>query len=355
MSLDEKQIAFYKDVANDLWSILIWTDYGSNGFQKLSYLTESITKIYKHLNFSSFSNIIIYVRLEESVSLENIDNSNCIPYRSFQNLATISGDTLTIEVQENLDVLVSVDFAPQIEPLRANAIVYQRIGTNESILGKTEQKTLKQPPNSESYFSIQTYKDLDVALEDYKVKVARSTAMCPELKTIWFDDNRIFLKPKPEHLMRNSLTYFLKLRLRTAAEVRPEQVVDESHPVDIKVTWEYSTNLALIEIKWLGKSLQNYGANFTQNYSAARALKGATQLAEYLDSNRVQAPDKVTKGYLVVFDGRRWQINSNKAEISRSNGFHFENSEIQYTPEYNKTRTDFAKPVRFFMEPNCTI
>ncbi len=353
MIQDEKQLEFFKKVVQDVSSVLIEEDYGSIGILKLTFLTDTITQIYKHLDFSSFTRIIIYTTLDKALSLENVENSNFVLYLSFQNLAQIRGTELTIEVRENSDLLVSVDFIPSVDVLRANALVYKREQAVETILGKTQQKLLPQIPNAESCFSVKTYKELDAALEDYKVKVARFSDNCLYLATVWLDPNKIFFKPKPEHSMRDSLTYFLQIRLRNT-EVRPEQVVDKSHPVDIKVTWDYTINLALIEIKWLGKSLEQRRESFKQNYTHGRALEGAEQLASYLDANRIQAPDKITKGYLVVFDGRRWYVNSRTKEITNKQGFHFENEEIIYDPEYNKTRTDFAKPVRFFMEPKCT-
>jgi hypothetical protein len=354
MIKDEKQLEFLKKVAQDDCSLLVSNDYGHEGLQKLTFLTDTITKIYKHLDFSSFRKIVIYTALDKALSLENIENSEWTLYNSLQNIVHISGNELTIEIRENLDLLVSVNFIPPVDLLRTNAIVYQRYQSVETILGKTQQKSLKQIPNAESWFSVQTYKELDTALEDYKVKVARYSDNCPHLKTIWFDPNKIFFNPKPEYVMRDSLTYFLKIKLRNT-EVRPEQVVDKSHPVDIKVTWYYTNNLALIEIKWLGKSLEQWGASFKQNNNKSKALEGAEQLTDYLDVNKIQAPDKITKGYLVVFDGRRWRVNSETREITTRQGFHYENDEITYNPDFHKARTDFAKPMRFYMEPKCTI
>ena len=351
---DENKVEFFKKIAQDQFALLIREDYGVDGFEKLTFLTDAITNIYKHLNFSSFTRIVIYTALDEgeALSLEHSESSDYVVYQSFQNLAQINGTELTIEVRENLDLLVSIDFIPSVDILREKAIIYERKRSSETILGKTKQKPLRQIPNAESYFSIQTYKELDVALEDYKVKVARFSDNCPHLAAVWLDPNKIFFKPKPEYKMRDSLTYFLQISLR-GAEVRPEQIVDKSHPVDIKVTWNLTNKLALIEIKWLGKSLNQLGKEFP--YTASRALKGAKQLADYLDANKLQAPDKIAKGYLVIFDGRRWGTNPKTREISRINGFHFENNKIQYNPDFHKARSDFAKPVRFFMEPNCTI
>lgn len=354
MNLDDNQLDYFKSVAQELSTVLISEDYGDDGIEKLTFLTDAIKNIYKHLNFQSFQQIVIYTFLskDQSLSLENIEDVDHTVYRSFQNLSQIQGSKLTIEVSGNLELLVSIDFVPDLDELRNHGIVYIRENEVETFLGKTEQRRLKEIPISESYFSVPTFRKLDEALEDYKVKIARYSSNCPHLSTVWFDTDKIFFKPSPEQIMRNSLTYFLQIRLR-GTEVRPEQVVDQSHPVDIKVTWNLSSKLALIEIKWLGKSISKLGESFSQTYTASRAVNGAKQLIDYLDANKIQAPDKTTKGYLAVFDGRRWSTNTNTTEISKEHGFYYQNSDITYTPEYHTIRIDFSKPVRFFMEPNC--
>ena len=80
-------------------------------------------------------------------------------------------------------------------------------------------------------------------------------------------------------------------------------------------------------------------------------LEGAKQLSEYLDSNLVQSPVKTTKGYLAVFDARRWGCSSSTTTVKKADGLKYLNEIIILTPDYSATRTDFAKPFRFFMEP----
>jgi len=353
MISDESQLEYFKKIANDNFSVLIKEDYGSGGIERLTILTEKIAKIYKHLNFLSFERIIIFTALDQGLSLDKVAGSNCNKCHSINNLTQIHGTEITIEVTENLELLISVNFIPSLDLLRSNAVVYERHQTVETILGKIQQRTLREIPNTDSYFAIKTYKELDIALEDYKVIVARYSDSCSELRNVWLDSNKIFFKPRPESKLRDSLIFFLKIRLRNT-EVRPEQVVDASHPVDIKITWEYTTYLALIEIKWLGKSLMSIGGGtFNQIYSHSRALEGANQLVDYLDKNKIQAPQKITKGYLVVFDARRWGTNTNTEKLTKAQGFRYENNEINYNPDYSQIRSDFARPVRFFMEPKC--
>ena len=349
---DEKQIDFFKGIVHDQYLIMITDDYGSDGFERMMLLTDAIIKIYRHLNFLSFSRIIIYSPFEKASFLESIPNSKPVRYYSFQNLSQLSGSQLTIEIRENLDLYVSSEFIPNIETIKPNAIVYQWKNHEEVIFGKTEHRPLRRIPFSDSYFATQTYKQLEVALEDYKVRIAR-VSNCHYLEDAWFNNNKIYFKSGPEHFLRDSLRQFLYYQIRDA-EVRPEQNVDSSHPVDMKITWSFTNRLAIIEIKWLGRSLNHAGDSITQNYTQARAVRGAEQLKDYLDNNKSFAPDKITIGYLVVFDGRRRGSDTIIDGISQDNADHYKNREIEYNPDYSITRSDFAKPVRFFMDAKST-
>lgn len=99
--------------------------------------------------------------------------------------------------------------------------------------------------------------------------------------------------------------------------VKREQIVDATHPVDIKVTWPAINNVALIEVKWLGDSGQT-------QYRDARANEGAKQLIDYLASSVQEEPDKHFVGYLTVFDGRRGKTSNQ-----------YERQEINYRSEYS--------------------
>jgi hypothetical protein len=199
-----------------------------------------------------------------------------------------------------------------------------------------------------SVFSRPTFGTLREALQLYRQRIRSSS--CLVFAAAWEDANRLFFKRHAEKEMRRSLHQFLSSVLRDA-EVRPEQIVDETHPVDIKITWMFTTRLALVEIKWVGKSRD--GGRITASHNAARANDGAKQLADYLDANRTLAPDHQTKGYLLVVDGRRLGLNEKTTAISKTNGFHYENVEIVFDPEFHRLRDDFEAPVRVFVEPIC--
>lgn len=352
MISDQRHIDYYKKITDTLYLPMVLNDYGSDKQDQLLHLTDSISKIYKHLKYNSFKSVVIYTSIEVSTSLSIIAGANPVKILSYENLSPLTGENIVIEVKPNGDLHYSIDFSFDINANRYAAIIYTFIKATEieTIFGKSSERNLPSIPDSDSYFAIQTYKDLDLALEDYNTKVARHSE-CGYLNNIWADTNKIFFKPKPEHILRNSLTYFLKIRLRNT-EVRPEQVVDQSHPVDIKVTWTLASHLALIEIKWLGKSLEtNPTMKITQTYTDSRALEGAKQLADYLDANLIQAPVKTTKGYLVIFDARRKNCNKGTTTVSKVNGMKYLDKIIIYSPDYSAKRTDFAKPFKFFMQP----
>ncbi len=153
--------------------------------------------------------------------------------------------------------------------------------------------------------------------------------------------------------MRRSLTHFLKATLRDA-ETRPEQNVDESHPIDIKVTWGLSNRIALIEIKWLGTPKYPDG-HLGKTYTDSRARDGAQQLSDYLDANRASVPTHVSKGYLVVLDARRANLRPETISLSLSQRLHYRDREIKYNPAFHQLRDDFAPPIRMFAEPVCDI
>lgn len=261
----------------------------------------------------------------------------------------IALDTVVIyEVMgwDNFTVWDGADINPEI--LSRNAIVYKYENGVECFYANGQRVSVASlQVNSASFFSKATFMDLDEALQRYKEEEARMSA-CYVLNEVWLDDKRILLKPKPEALMRKSLEQYLRRHIRDG-DVRPEHNVNETEPVDIKVTWDYSMDRALIEIKWLGKCGQT-----TTCYTAGRARKGAGQLVNYLEEEKVRSSNKYENlGYLVVIDARRRCVNNDTTEVSIENGMHFAEQEIEYDPAFHETRDDFKKPVRMFVEPKC--
>jgi hypothetical protein len=235
--------------------------------------------------------------------------------------------------------------------LSQTAVVYSFEKGTERFYAKSESKLLRKLiPGRTSNFAVPTFNDLREALAAYR-DTQVLTSSCDILSTAWYEPNRLFFKPAPEETIRRSLTRYLKITFEPNAEVRPEQIVDESHPVDIKVTWFMTNRLALIEIKWLGRSRDDAGIK--NNHTVARAKSGAKQLADYMDANKVQATTHETRGYLVVVDARRAKLSINKTTLSTDDGMKFAASEIPYDPKFHEIREDFETPIRMFVRPVC--
>ncbi|MDT0642594.1 hypothetical protein RM553_07075 [Zunongwangia sp. F363] len=350
MIVDPEQVNFFRSIAQREFALKVLDDLGPDSLEHLLVLTESVSEIYKHLLYESFEEVLICKSLNSTPIFEFMDSSKVIEVTSLNSFSNRRGNQICIEIVNRNKFRICIDAKINKNELIKDAILYQHLSYSEeeTIYTTNSTSTLRQIPGSDSYFALQSFKELDKALEQYAIKRARNSN-CPILKNAWFSKSRIFFKVKPESLLRDSLTDFLKISFRE--EVRPEQIVDDSHPVDIKVTWQMINRIALIEIKWLGKSLKNLGEEFTSIYTDARAREGAKQLSDYLDENIIQAPDKNSKGYLVIFDARRWQTNNQTKDISEENGLYYINSEINYNPKYEIIRKDFAKPIRFFINP----
>lgn len=187
---------------------------------------------------------------------------------------------------------------------------------NESLTIKGKHFQLSEYYDSavSSIFARPTYKELEEAMDYYDTRYVRECS-CKVLSQIWTDATKKEFVQKPEHFMRDSLWQCLQNILRNHT-VKREQIVDATHPVDIKVTWPTINNVALIEVKWVGDSGQT-------QYRDSRANEGAKQLIDYLASSVQEEPDKHFVGYLTVFDGRRGR-NSNQ----------YERQEINYNAEF---------------------
>jgi len=346
----QRDINTIKELLSNDYTSCISNDYGNIGISNLKVVLEAIPTIFRNINLRNFTSIVIFksdiFNLEEQVD-------NCLIVQNYIHLASIEKNNLVIQVK-NLDEIVISTSDIQISDIVLTDFVYQYTKSKEMFHTRTAICDLPKVSGTDSCFAISTYKELDEALLHYKTSVARH-AECQHVKTAMYSNDRIFFKPHPEHLLRDSLVYFLKIRLRgEGLEVRPEQNVDTSHPVDVKVIWGFTNHIALIEVKWLGKSLDPDTITFSSIYTESRARDGAKQLADYLDANKVQVPNHTTMGYLVVFDLRRWNTNEATTQIACTNGFRYHDNEIEYNPQYHRIRTDFADPIRMFITPQCT-
>jgi hypothetical protein len=215
----------------------------------------------------------------------------------------------------------------------------------------TRQKIYEVPKvaASPSYFGIPYFNDLKKSLEQYGETWVKES-QCEIFAATWLDSHRVIFGPRPEFRMRRSLQRHLRsgLREHTGVAIMPEQNINETRPVDLKVTWS-SNRVALIEIKWLGKSARSGEARATQEHGARRACEGAVQLADYLDLHRKELPHEETRGYLAVFDARRRGVVLPIDDISEVDGSYYRYREIEYDQAI-LSRPDFEYPSRFFCE-----
>ena len=204
-----------------------------------------------------------------------------------------------------------------LDVLRAYEALYQHISLSEykDFFLLALITSAMQCCNAKKDGKCLRYLELDEAMDYYNTRYVRDSS-CAVLSQIWTDEAKREFVQKPEHFMRDSLWQCLQNILRNHT-VKREQIVDATHPVDIKVTWPAINNVALIEVKWLGDSGQT-------QYRDARANEGAKQLIDYLASSVQEEPDKHFVGYLTVFDGRRGKTSNQ-----------YERQEINYRSEYS--------------------
>lgn len=247
----------------------------------------------------------------------------------------------------------------EVDPtaLAQNSLVYRYHDRLDRILARTYDVSVeKVVPRFASNFANPTFDDLEEALKYYATMAEESR--CLLLENVWeggVDGPRLVLVNRPEQIMRRSLSQMLAIVLRNAS-VRPEQNTDESKPVDIRIEWSASSSASLIEIKWLGcataKPREDTDEETYTRYDAHRAVQGARQLADYLDRERRFSRALTLKGYLVVFDARRGHDRSDPHQLlDVESALRFAREEIQYSPDYSKSRPDFAPPRRFFLQP----
>ncbi|NRS51446.1 hypothetical protein [Brevibacillus sp. HB2.2] len=207
-------------------------------------------------------------------------------------------------------------------------------------------------PDSASYsiFAQPTFKDLHAALWQYYNKNARYS-ICSKISDSWINSDRLRFKPGPEHSLRDSLWIFLRSVLRGNPEVKREQNVDDDNPVDLKVTWKMSKAVALLEVKWLGKSFNLETRRKTSDYSERRAIEGAIQLRDYIRTSHEENTDIHFMGYLVLFDGRRQRIGEFDSVPTLEQAIFYRDKNIEY-PEHLENDESLNLEYRFFLEPN---
>lgn len=220
----------------------------------------------------------------------------------------------------------------------------------ESVVTETGSIDIDPFPGLVSPFALSYFRDLEGALQDYyDFKARRSND--PHLKLIWADPERLVLSNRPEQHMRRSLHDFLSTRLRDAEpEVIQEQNVNETEPVDIRIQWLDTNRISLLEVKWLGDSLNPRGEIATR-YREARAMEGYQQTLDYVRSQRVTLANHIVRGQMVLFDARREGVElSSDGSFSSEDRWGYQTRDVDYS-KVAVVEVGVEEPRRFFLEP----
>jgi hypothetical protein len=321
--------------------------HGERGTQSFRDLATVIMTVFDYVEPEQFPGVIIIFKCLDD-SHRPIAEDNAVVIHNPAVLGQETQGDVVLQALSDGRLLLWKNMQVDIASVAAGAVVYRYQGRREFFFAGTSETEVEKVGQYASLYAIPAFSDVRQALEHYRTDMAKESS-CKILEGVWADPKRLFLVNGPEDTMRDSLIQFLKITVRDA-ETRPEQNMNARRPVDIKVTFNFSPRIAVIEIKWIGVSIHNDG-RIAVRYTDARARVGANQLVRYLNWNKQETPNHITRGYLVVFDARRRGLKKNAVAVSRPKGAYYRNREVKFNPRFDKTRSDFERPIRMFMEP----
>jgi hypothetical protein len=326
--------------------------FGQDGLDAVFRVMNAVRTFYREVDPERIEGEIVFFSRTLAAQQENSGRTQ--PFRFCASEAVGGRITMLVIEVDASGVLYKLDHTGLcIDTLARAAVVYHfSRGIELFYAGDQKREVVRLDHASLSQFAIPTFPNLRTALKDYATSNVREST-CYILNRIWFDQARLYLKAKPESIMRDSLTQFLRNRLGGEYDVWPEQNVNERNPVDIRVQPRMLNNrLMLIEIKWLGDSKAPEG-RITVQYRDARAREGAVQLASYLDEQARSAPARVVHGFYVIIDARRKNLIATSDSICRADGLHFQDAEIEFGASWDRNRPDLDPPYRMFACPVC--
>lgn len=343
-------------LAQSHFQVFVELQYGAAGTDALQQVLRAARRIFQVRTPESFAGgLVVVARLDGSAS----EDDEFEPADDVYEVQAL-GEAILIEVRP--DGVFARPRRPQdvTTNIAAACVVYEFAprgnSYHEAIVLPDREVDLPNPNGYASSLAAPTFWELEDVLNHYHHNLARN-GTCKILKTAWADDGgarRLVFVNHPEQIMRSSLAQHLRSSLRDlkAVRVNEEQNQSETEPVDIEVSWGFTTHIALLEIKWLGRCLNATSdqlASYT--YSDARARDGVPQLEGYIDDAHERNPGYEIRGYLVVFDGRRRGIqNWAPGEVSAANAWHYMDRQIDYAGTI-PNRIEFRDPIRFYLEP----
>ena len=353
-----------------LAEMAFWSDakecFGEEGSEGLVTLLNSIRGFFIEIPPDMMSTRFVFVC--PILSKKNIvDYSNKSPFANAISVRNLSGygqrirettATLVFVKNDCLYDLAEIEGLSNYELWSKDSLIFvNEDGVDRFIIGGRSRKMMQVVTGAASNFAVATVGSLKDALAAYRVDA--TSVSCPILKDIWVGGrhgHRLVFINQPEATMRRSLERFLNVKIGADVSVRSEHNTDESKPVDLIVNWFGSKFRALIEIKWLGKSLtkKSTGNTFT-SFGESRSQEGADQLVGYIDREKVTEPNSQVMGYLVVFDGRRKGVIDANTPISSGSALYFRDRDIVLSRDYAREREDVAPLVRYFLEPSTSL
>jgi len=357
MSYDSETMA---KIAEELYEVHVERVYGKTGVERLRSVIKTVKELYCHRSPQSFSEgLMVFATLDEKG--EPLDPGGSTVLNGVGDVAQLMPGAI-VQVVGDGRLRAWPPATAESEDLVSSAVVYvffaarERSAQFEAIALPAGLRTVPNPNGYPSALAPPTFWNLEDALDYYAANLAaRST--CERLREVWAldaDDRRLVLRNCPEQVMRESLARHLRSSVRDAKLVRvnEEQNVSETEPIDIQIVWSLTTHIALVEIKWMGKCLNEGGdglASYT--HSDGRAREGVGQLANYIDLAYERSPKHEIVGYLVVFDARRRRVTRwEPGPISKEDAWHYARVEIDFRDSI-PDRRDIQPPRRVFLEP----
>lgn len=342
------------NIRKENYPLQIYTAFNNNGavIRITTKLISFVQELYRNLEPDHFGGqIIIYTSLDDSVLL---DEGAARDFFDRNILTNNPSDFLVLQLfQTDRLPLIWQNVNPENVFNSNNAVIYSYQDFREYFVANQTKIDIINRFDCASIYALQ-YHYLSEALLKYTEEKIRYSS-CSIFQDSWYDGaTRIYFKQQPEKIMQISLREFLDSSLRGVNVVR-EYNLGASKPVDVRVYWKEANRAALIELKWLGQSKNRQGALSTA-YANGRGNDGLDQVKEYMDLENQDTPTCITKGYLVIIDGRRRRVATNPLTINIADGMHYRNREITFAPDKNffNTMTGFEKPIRMFAEPVCS-
>ena len=319
-------------------------------------IVKKVTELYRHIEPSHFSGeVVLFYKIDDSVFFED----NAEDAIEFYDYGIIDKDFKRIVLQlkqgegfptyynniddEQLNSLIDSD----------NYIAYLFSEGKEKFYVNNNEISIRNEYSCPSIFALQ-YHYLNEELLRYKNDTVRKVSG-PLFKSCWYGDNNIYWINEPEKSIQKSLAQYLKDSLRGVNVVR-EYNLNASKPVDIRVFWREANRSALIEVKLMGRSMKKDSDEINSyEYGNERANEGMSQIKEYIDLGDSDSPNVITKGYLVVVDGRRNNVHRKTDTVSVADGMHYANVELviddglQFYKTHKNIEKTYTNVCRTFM------